>query len=309
MPPALDRGLQGGWGRRDEVVTVAGGDDGGPTALRIMLGGHLRRMRESAGISRADAGWQIRSSESKVSRMELGRVGFKERDVADLLKLYGLTDEREKERLMELARAANNPGWWSRYGDVMPAWFSNYVGLEVAAKLIRTYEVLFVPGLLQTENYARAVVQFGKTYLPQEEIDQRVALRVTRQQILTRANPVKLWVVIDEAVLHRPVGGREAMCEQIEHLIKMTKLPNLTLQVMPFSSVGYPSAGGAFSILRFPEGDLPDVVYIEHAASALYLDKVEDLDEYAAIMDALSIAAAPIGETPRLLLEALERMH
>jgi hypothetical protein len=289
-------------------MTVAGGE-GGPTALRIMLGGHLRRMREAAKISRADAGWQIRASESKVSRMELGRVGFKERDVSDLLELYGLTDEQERIRLMELARAANNPGWWSRYGDVMPNWFANYVGLEVAAKLIRTYEVLFVPGLLQTEAYARAVVQLGKAYLPSEEIEQRVALRVTRQQILTRANPARLWVVIDEAVLRRPIGGREAMCEQIEHLLKVSQQPNVTLQVMPFSSVGYPGAGGAFTIMRFPEGDLPDVVYIEHAASALFLDKLEDLDEYAAIMEALTIAAAPVNDTPAILKDALKQMR
>ncbi|WP_246486285.1 helix-turn-helix domain-containing protein [Kribbella qitaiheensis] len=289
-------------------MTVADGD-GGPTALRIMLGGHLRRMREAAKISRADAGWQIRASESKVSRMELGRVGFKERDVSDLLELYGLNDEQERVRLMELARAANNPGWWSRYGDVMPNWFANYVGLEVAAKLIRTYEVLFVPGLLQTEAYARAVVQLGKAYLPPEEIEQRVALRVTRQQILNRASPARLWVVIDEAVLRRPIGGREAMCEQIEHLVKVSQQPNVTLQVMPFSSVGYPGAGGAFTIMRFPEGDLPDVVYIEHAASALFLDKLEDLDEYAAIMEALTIAAAPVNDTPAILAEALDRMR
>ncbi|NEA32753.1 helix-turn-helix domain-containing protein [Streptomyces sp. SID13031] len=273
-----------------------------------MLGGHLRRMREAAGISRADAGWQIRASESKVSRMELGRVGFKERDVNDLLDLYEMKDPQERERLMELARAANNPGWWSRYGDVMPSWFSNYVGLEVAAKLIRTYELLFVPGLLQTEDYARAVVQLGKSYLPAEEINQRVALRVTRQQILTRPDPARLWIVLDEAALHRPVGGRVTMREQIEHLIEASQRPNVTLQIMPFSSVGYPDAGGAFSILRFPEGDLPDVVYIEHAASALYLDKLEDLDEYAAIMEALTIAAAPVSATQSLLAEALERM-
>jgi hypothetical protein len=288
-------------------MTVGGGE-GGPTALRIMLGGQLRRMREAAKISRADAGWQIRASESKVSRMELGRVGFKERDVSDLLELYGLTDEIERVRLMELARAANNPGWWSRYGDVMPNWFANYVGLEVAAKLIRTYEVLFVPGLLQTEAYARAVVQLGKSYLPPAEIEQRVALRVTRQQILTRANPARLWVVIDESVLRRPIGGRDAMCEQIEQLLKVSQQPNVTLQVMPFSSVGYPGAGGAFTIMRFPEGDLPDVVYIEHAASALFLDKLEDLDEYAAIMEALTIAAAPVSDTPRILQDALTEM-
>jgi hypothetical protein len=273
-----------------------------------MLGGQLRRMREQAGISRADAGWQIRASESKVSRMELGRVGFKERDVSDLLELYGMQNEDERFRLMELARAANNPGWWSRYGDVMPSWFTNYVGLEVAATLIRTYEVMFVPGLMQTEEYARAVVQMGRAYLPDEEIEQRVALRVTRQQILNRVNPARLWVVIDESVLRRPVGGEEIMRAQIEHLMKWAQQPNITLQIMPFSSVGYPGAGGAFSILRFPEGDLPDIVYIEHAASALYLDKLDEVDEYVAIMEALTIAAAPVSQTETLLKEALARM-
>ena len=290
------------------TVTGGGSGDGGPTALRIMLGGQLRRMREQAGISRADAGWQIRASESKVSRMELGRVGFKERDVGDLLDLYGMRDEDERFRLMELARAANNPGWWSRYGDVMPTWFTNYVGLEVAATLIRTYEVMFVPGLLQTEDYARAVVQLGKSYLPDDEVAQRVALRVTRQQILTRTSPVKLWVVIDESVLHRPVGGPEILRAQIEHLMTLAQEPNITLQIMPFSSVGYPGAGGAFSILRFPDGDLPDIVYIEHAASALYLDKLEEVDEYAAIMEGLTIAAAPVSATEGLLKEALARL-
>ncbi|MFC9692974.1 helix-turn-helix domain-containing protein [Kribbella sp. NPDC056951] len=273
-----------------------------------MLGGQLRRMREQAGISRADAGWQIRASESKVSRMELGRVGFKERDVSDLLDLYGMRDDDERFRLMELARAANNPGWWSRYGDVMPTWFTNYVGLEVAATLIRTYEVMFVPGLLQTEEYARAVVQLGKTYLPNEEVAQRVALRVTRQKILSRSTPARLWVVIDESVLHRPVGGAEILRAQIEHLMTVAREPNITLQIMPFSSVGYPGAGGAFSILRFPDGDLPDIVYIEHAASALYLDKLEEVDEYAAIMEGLTIAAAPVSATEGLLKEALARL-
>jgi hypothetical protein len=289
-------------------VSVSGGD-GGPTALRIMLGGQLRRMRESVGISRADAGWQIRASESKVSRMELGRVGFKERDVSDLLELYGMADTDERFRLMELARAANNPGWWSRYGDVMPTWFTNYVGLEVAAALIRTYEVMFVPGLLQTEEYARAMVQLGKsTFLPHQEVDQRVELRVTRQQILTRANPARLWVVIDESVLHRPVGGDKVLRAQIEHLLMWSQQPNITLQVMPFSSVGYAGAGGAFSLLRFPEGDLPDIVYIEHAASALYLDKLEEVDEYVAIMEGLTISAAPVSATEGLLKEALARI-
>ncbi|NIK60048.1 hypothetical protein BJY22_005765 [Kribbella shirazensis] len=286
---------------------MSGGDEG-PTALRIMLGGQLRRMRESAGFSRADAGWQIRASESKVSRMELGRVGFKERDVSDLLELYGMGDEDERVRLMELARAANNPGWWSRYGDVLPAWFTNYVGLELAATLIRTYEVMFVPGLLQTEEYARSVVQLGKSFLPEPEVDQRVALRVTRQQILTRPNPVKLWVVIDESVLHRPVGGPDVMRAQIEHLLEWSQRPNITLQVMPFTSVGYPGAGGSFSLLRFADSDLPDVVYIEHASSALYLDKIDEVDEYVAIMEGLTIAADPVSATEGILKDALGRL-
>jgi len=274
----------------------------------MLLGAHLRRLREAQGVSREDAGWEIRASESKISRMELGRVGFKERDVSDLLELYGLADDDERFRLMELARAANNPGWWSRYGDVMPSWFTNYVGLEVAATLIRTYEVMFVPGLLQTEEYARAVVQLGRHYLPEAEIDQRVALRVERQQILTRANPVRLWVVIDESVLHRPIGGPDVLRGQIEHLLKWAQQPNITLQVMPFSGVGYPGVGGAFSILRFADGDMPDIVYIEHVASALYLDKLEEVDEYVAVMEGLTIAAAPVSQTETVLRQALARM-
>ena len=145
----------------------------------------------------------------------------------------------------------------------------------------------------------------GKAYLPAEEVEQRVALQVTRQQILARSNPARLWVVIDESVLRRPVGGEDIMRAQIEHLMKWAQQPNITLQIMPFSSVGYPGAGGAFSILRFPEGDLPDIVYIEHAASALYLDKLEEVDEYVAIMEALTIAAAPVSQTESLLKEAL----
>src|SRR3954465_6631932 len=152
----------------------------GPTALRMMLGSHLRRLRERAGVSRTDAGWAIRASESKISRIELGRVGFKERDVSDLLTLYGVTDPAEREALISLAREANQPGWWHKYGDILPQWFQAYVGLEAAASLIRTYEVQFIPGLLQTEDYARAVVLLGNGNAPKEEIDRRVQLRMER---------------------------------------------------------------------------------------------------------------------------------
>jgi Domain of unknown function (DUF5753)/Helix-turn-helix domain len=292
-----------------EVTVTEAGAQSGPTALRIILGAHLRRMREAAGISRADAGWEIRSSESKVSRMELGRVGFKERDVADLLKLYGLDDDEERLRLLALARDANNPGWWHRFGDVLPSWFHSYLGLEAAAQLIRTYELQFVPGLLQTQEYVRAVVQLGRGLIPAEEVERRVSLRVNRQEVLTRPNnPVRLWAVVDESVLRRPIGGTKSMRLQLEHLLEATHLSNVTLQVMPFKSGGHAATGGAYSILRFPEQDLPDVVYIEHLTSALYLDKLEDLDQYTATMEALCVAAPPPNKTRDIIAGILKEL-
>jgi hypothetical protein len=267
----------------------------------MLLGAHLRRLREAAGVSREDAGWEIRSSESKISRMELGRVGFKERDVADLLALYGLDDEEERARLLVLAREANTPGWWHRYGDVLPGWFQSYLGLEAAAALIRSYEVQFVPGLLQIRDYARAVVMLGHGDARQESIDRRVRVRLERQQVLARPDAPLFWTVVDEAVLRRPIGGPAVMREQIEALIQATKLPNVRLQVIPFRVGGHAAAGGAFTILRFPEEDLPDVVYIEQLTSALYLDKRDDVDHYAAAMERLCVEAEPPDRTPDIL--------
>jgi hypothetical protein len=267
------------------------GAAGGPTALRMLLGAHLRRLREAQGVSREDAGWEIRSSESKISRMELGRVGFKERDVEDLLTLYGLDDEQERARLLTLAREANNPGWWHRFGDVLPNWFQSYLGLEAAAALIRNYEVQFIPGLLQTRDYARAVVLLAHEQATDDELERRVNVRTTRQQLLTRPNPPQLWAIVDEAALRRPMGGRAVMRGQLDALIDATKLPNVRLQVVPFNIGGHAAAGGAFSVLRFPDKDLPDVVYVEQLNSALYLDKRDDVEQYAAAMESLSISA------------------
>jgi hypothetical protein len=283
---------------------------GGPTALRIMLGAHLRRLREDAGISRTDAGWAIRGSESKISRLELGRVGFKVRDVADLLALYKLDDEAERDRLLALAREANNPGWWQRYDDLTPNWFHSYLGLEMAADLIRTFELQFVPGLLQTPEYARAVIKMGRLEepLPREEQDRLIALRMRRQEVLTRQRPARLWAVIDEAVLHRPIGSKTVLRNQLEFLIEQSRRHNVTLQIIPFGKGGYTATGGAFTLLRFNDSDLPDIVYIEHLTSAVYLDKREDLDTYVVTMDALSITAAQPRDTERLLRAAIEEL-
>ncbi|MFI7024924.1 helix-turn-helix domain-containing protein [Micromonospora sp. NPDC049900] len=286
------------------MVSAEEGPAAGPTVLRMLLGAQLRRLRESRGVTRENAGWEIRSSESKISRMELGRVGFKERDVADLLTLYGVTAEQERGALLKLARDANNPGWWHRYGDVLPSWFQSYLGLEAAAALIRSYEVQFVPGLLQTREYARAVVLLGHGQASPAEIDRRVDLRMRRQEVLHRAKPPRLWAVVDEAALRRPIGGPQVMRGQLEALLKATQTPNVRVQVIPFAAGGHAAAGGAFTILRFGDQDLPDIVYIEQLTSAIYLDKRDDLDFYAVAMERLCVEAEP----PERTAEILERM-
>jgi transcriptional regulator with XRE-family HTH domain len=279
-----------------------GGPDGRPTTLRILLGARLRRLREDRGFTRAEAGWEIRASESKISRLELGRVGFKERDVADLLTFYGVGDP-ERAALLARAREANTRVWWHAYSDIMPNWFQWYLGLEAAAALIRTYEVQFVPGLLQTEEYAKAVVRLGHGRAREEEVARRVGLRMERQQVLSRPNPPRLWVVVDETALRRPVGGPRVMRDQLEALIGITiKLPNVQLQVIPLVAGGHAAAGGSFTILRFPDEELPDVVYVEQLTSALYLDKREDVSRYAEAVDRLAaVEAAPPSRTADIL--------
>ncbi|MFD8479832.1 helix-turn-helix domain-containing protein [Kitasatospora sp. NPDC059673] len=282
------------------MTTVQPG--GGSMVRRILLGSQLRRLREGCAISREDAGYAIRASESKISRMELGRVSFKERDVADLLSLYGLAGGAERETLLALVREANKSGWWHSYNDVLPNWFQTYMGLEEAAALIRTYEVQFVPGLLQCEEYARAIFAQTRPVLADDEIERRVALRARRQKLLTEGRGPKLWAVIDEAALRRPVGGPEVMRAQLEHLVELAQLPSVVLQVMPFRFGAHAGESGAFSVLRFPEQDLPDVVYLEQLTSALYLDKRDDVDEYVQVMERLCVDSL----TPQQTLDLLQ---
>ncbi|WP_308169724.1 DUF5753 domain-containing protein [Acrocarpospora catenulata] len=281
---------------------------GGPTVLRILLGAQLRRLRRARGISPEDAGHIIRASHAKISRLELGRVSFKERDVADLLTMYGLTDPDERSVLLTLAREANTPGWWHKYSDLLPNWFEVYVGLEEAAAVIRSYEVQFVHGLLQTPDYARAVILLGHEDSPKEEIERRVALRMARQKRLEGPEAVKLWAVVDEAALRRPLGGKEVMRGQVEHLLQAVRNPNVTLQIVPFDRGGHAAAGGPFTILRFNERELPDVVYLEQLMSALYLEKPEEVDRYMQVMNTLSVVAMPVSQTPAFLEEVLRTL-
>ncbi len=279
----------------------------GPTVLRMLLGSQLRRLREAAGVSPERAGYEIRGSRSKISRMENGRVSFKERDVADLLTLYRVTDEAQRARLQLLAQQASAQGWWARYDDVLPDWFETYVGLEQATSLIRCYELQFVPGLFQTEGYARAVTVLGHRSAPAAEIERRVSLRLKRQQILAApAQTPRVWAVIDESALRRPLGSAEVMRDQLAHLLEVAEMPQVTLQVMPFDRGGHSAAGGSFSILRFAEPDLPDVVYIEHLTSALYLDRPEEADHYREVMNSLSAEAATPGDSQQLVKSIIE---
>jgi len=273
----------------------------GPTAVRIALGTQLRRLREDRNVSVAEAAQVIRATHSKISRLERGRSGPKQRDVADLLSLYGVADEVQRAQLLALARQASTPGWWQQYSDVVPDWFELYIGLERAAAAIQAYEVQFIHGLLQTEEYARAVVRIGREDVPAEQISRRVSVRMTRQQLLTQPGPAEVWAVLDEAALRRSPGGPELMSRQLEHLLQVAELPNVTVQVVPFGAGPHAAAGGPFAILRFPQPDVPDLVYLEQLSSALYLDDPDDVASYMAVMRQLQVQAMTEADSTQLI--------
>ncbi|MDL4772572.1 helix-turn-helix domain-containing protein [Spirillospora sp. NBC_01491] len=272
----------------------------------MLVGAQLRRLREAAGISTDAAGYEIRASHSKISRMELGRVGFKERDVADLLTLYGVADPGLRDPLLELAEQANAPGWWQRFADVVPSWFEPFLGLEQGAEIIRVYDVQFVPGLLQTDDYARALIRAGHPEAGEDEIDRRVELRARRRRILERPGPVRLWAVLDEAALRRTVGGPAVMRAQLRHLVEEAARPHVTVQILPFSSGGHAAEGGSMTMLRFAEPSLPDVVYLEQIAGAIYPDRAAEVIRYRDVLDRLGVQAEPPTATPALLQRILD---
>lgn len=275
------------------------------TVLRMLLGSQLRRLREAAGITPDEAGYEIRASRSKISRMENGRVSFKDRDVADLLALYGVTNKEMQQATLKLVRTANMPGWWANYSDLLPDWFEMYLGLEASASVIRSFELQFVYGLFQTEDYARAVTTIGHGSAPPDDIERRVALRMKRQELLAGDAPPSVWAVMDEAVLRRPVGSRKVMRAQLRRLAEVSTMRHVTLQVVPFGVGVHAGEGGSFTVLRFDEPSLPDVVYIEHLTSALYLESRPDVDHYMEVMNKLSADAKTPAGTAKFIDDIL----
>jgi transcriptional regulator with XRE-family HTH domain len=271
--------------------------------LRLMLGLELRRLREARNVSAADAAKAIRATPSKISRMELGRSAIKEIDVADLLTLYGVGPE-ERLSILGLAEQASQPGFWQRYSDILPDWFKMYIGLEESAKSIRTYEPLFVPGLLQTPQYAAAVLALD--YLPPTEVERLVLLRKERQRRFNEGQ-LRLWAIVDESALRQTIGGADIMRDQLEHLISLSTNQNLTLQVTPLAA-GSHAAPSAFSILRFSEPEIGDVVYVEQLTGALYIDKKDDVDRYLLAMERLSTISAKPPRTREILRALIDRL-
>jgi len=290
----------------DSEQLLSGLEDsaGDSAVLRMRLGSQLRRLREAAGITPDRAGFEIRGSRSKISRLENGRVRLKHRDVTDLLVLYGVTDEAVRSKFLALVMRSNVPDWWGEYSDILPGWFENYLGLEAAAATIRSFEVQFVNGLFQTADYARAVSGLGRKSAQEDEIERWVKLRLKRQEMLSRPDPPNVWSLMDEAVLRRPAGGAAVMRAQYRHLIEVAELPHVTLQVIPFARGAHAGESGSFTVLRFEEPDLPDVVYLEQLTNAFYLEQRSDVERYLEVVDEISGAALTPDETTLLIEQA-----
>jgi len=277
-----------------------------PTVRRRRLALELRRLREAAKLTCEEVAEQLECSASKISRVETGRVSVSPRDVRDMLEIYGVADE-QRDGLVQLARESRQKGWWHAYGDTIQPHFATYLGLESAASEIRIYEVNLIPGLLQTEEYARTILTAGMVNSPRPDIERRVELRMERQR-LSRANPPELWCVLDEAALRRHVGGREVMRLQLEYLLEIASLRNVSLQVIPFAGGAHPGMGRPFIILSFGEDVDPDVVYLEDLASALWVENIEEIDRYHVYFNHLQATALSFEDSAAMVTAALKEM-
>ncbi|MFE5814238.1 helix-turn-helix domain-containing protein [Streptomyces sp. NPDC056479] len=278
-----------------------------PTVGQVVLGKRLQELRETAGLGREEAARILRVAAATIRRMETAEVALKIPYVQVLLETYGVPED-EAAAFVSLAEEANQPGWWQRFHDVLPDWFSLYVSLEGAAGIMRSYEPHFVPGLLQTEEYARAVMRAGTIgQTGPETIERHVSLRMERQRLLERPDPPHLWVIMDETVLRRPVsGGGRVMRDQVDKLLEYAERDRVTLQIAEFASGPHPGTYAPFTLFRFTEPELPDMVYTEYLSGALYLDSRKEVAAHLEVLDHMSTAAASAGRTKKILREYRE---
>ncbi|MFK3982641.1 helix-turn-helix domain-containing protein [Micromonospora sp. NPDC050397] len=273
-----------------------------PTIRRRRLGAELRRLREAAGVTIEVVAERLECSQSKISRIETGHTTATVRDVRDMITIYGIVGA-ESEDLLQIAREARQKGWWASYSTVLT---SAYVGFEAAAGSIRAYEQQVVPGLLQTEDYAKAMIRSARPDITAEEVEQRVRVRLSRQSLLSQDDPIDVWVVLDETVVSRPVGGDEVMRGQLKRLVEAADQPNVTIQILPFDVGAHAGMDGTFTILDFPEPGDPPVVYAENATGGLFLEKVEELQKYAFIFDHIRAAAIRPEDSVALIASLAE---
>lgn len=272
-----------------------------PTLRRRRLAALMRRLREDSGLTRDEVARRLEWSPSKMTRIESAQfVRLPARDVRDLLDVYGVGDQADREAMIQLAREARQRGWWHQYGDVLPDWARVYVGLEAEASSIRTYHAQLVPGLLQTEEYMRDVARAGLVKDP-EEIERRVAARAERQEKLLHKGGPKVWAIVDESALCRTVGGRQVMRMQLERLAELAELDNVEIQILPYAAGAHPAMDGSFVILGFPEPSDPDVVYLEQWTSSLYLEKPEEVQRYDEMYDHLRASSLATGDSVAMI--------
>ncbi|MEU6703392.1 helix-turn-helix domain-containing protein [Streptomyces wuyuanensis] len=266
-----------------------------PTVRRRRLGQELRRLRELKGMTAEEVADRLLVSQSKISRLENGRRSISQRDVRDLCGVYEVEDHRVVDSLMQMAKDSRQQGWWHAFGDIP---YSVYIGLETDAASLRVYEPQIVPGLLQTREYAEALITGALPETPSTDVEKRVQVRVRRQErIASDESPLRLWAVVDEAALRRVVGNKEMMREQLEHLVEQSQLPHVTVQVLPFSMGAHPGITGHYAILEFPDASDSSVVYIEGVTSDLYLEKANDVHKYTVMYEHLRAQALNVEQT------------
>lgn len=280
----------------------------GPTVRRRRLGSELRKLREDHSIKLEEVAERLGVAASTLSRIETGKAPTKSVYLTAMLEMYGVTDPGQRQVLVDMAREGHRKGWWSVYDDVLPTGFGIYVGLEAEAAGVRSFEGEVINGLFQTPDYARAILREVQVKDTDEQIERLVDLRIKRQDSLERDTPLDVWLILDESVVRRTIGGPEVMRGQLARLVEASRKPSVTLQVLPFASGSHAGLRGSFSILEFPERADPDVAYVESVAGIIYLEKEREVKHCAEAFDRLRAAALSPGQSTDLIVEAAKEL-